>query len=135
MSDDRNETPAGRWRDLLERLDKTPLGAGLLDDNARRRRVFELLGAAEDPLRRELGRELAAGNIGLQATGAVPAYREVLESGMRHLASLDLDAMAGRLEEAIAIQEEKQAAEARRRARPAPEDDDGYVPVIHDDGR
>jgi hypothetical protein len=104
--------PENRYRRLLERLEKSPLGPELLDENQRQRKVFDLLAAAEAPVARELGQELAADNVSLRGCAAVPAYHDVLAAGLQHLATVDFDAVADRLEKAVAAAEKKQAAAA-----------------------
>lgn len=123
MADARQEN---RYRRLLERLENSPLGSELQDENQRRRKVFDLLAAGEEPVARELGQELAADNVSLRASAAVPAYHDVLAAGLRRLATLDLNAVADRLEEAVAAAEKKQAA-----AR-ALEAEDNHVVVSED---
>lgn len=123
MADAQHEN---RYRRLLERLQKSPLCPELQDENQRRRKVFDLLAAAQAPVARELGQELAADNVSLRGCAAVPAYHDVLEAGLRRLTTLDFDAVADRLEEAVAAEEKRQAA-----ARAA-EAEDNHVVVSQD---
>lgn len=115
-----------RCRDLMARLAQTPLGAEALDENQRRRGVFELLATNPDPIARELGRELGSGNIGISAASAVPAYRDVLEKGIKNLAALDMNAVVGRLETAVETEEEKTKEPTRQ------DDDDDDIIVFGD---
>ena len=128
MTDDSIDAAARRYRELLDRLAKTKLGADLHDDNERRRTVFRLMENGDNPVTRELGQELRAGNIDLRSVDTVPAYADVLRAGLDRLNNLDLGAMGDRLEALVEAEENREA-----RAREVVEDDDNQVPVILED--
>jgi hypothetical protein len=131
VTDDRIDAAANRYRELLDRLAKTKLGADLDDDNERRRTVFRFMENGDNPVTRELGQELRAGNIDLRSVDTVPAYADVLRAGLDRLNNLDLGAMGDRLEALVEAEENREAR--TREAIEDAEDDDNQVPVILED--
>lgn len=107
---------------------KTKLGADLHDDNERRHSVYRLMENGDNPVARELGQELRAGNIDLRSVDTVPAYADVLRAGLDRLNNLDLGAMGDRLEALVEAEENREA-----KAREVIEEDDNQVPVIIED--
>jgi hypothetical protein len=131
VTDEIIDAAANRYRDLLDRLAKTKLGADLDDDNERRRTVFRFMENGDNPVTRELGQELRAGNIDLRSVDTVPAYADVLRAGLDRLNNLDLGAMGDRLEALVEAEENREAR--TREAIEDAEDDDNQVPVILED--
>lgn len=125
-------TAAQRAQELLARLADSPLGAGLRDENQRRRAVFDLLATSDTPVVRELGHELGAGNIGVRASSDVPAYREVLDSGLRRLAALDLDAVTTRIEQAMAAVPPSVQPSEPPSQPPVDDDEEFQRPIMRD---
>jgi hypothetical protein len=119
---------------LMEKISRLPIAATLSDPAARRRLVFERLAASDDPVAREMGQQLRDGTMRVRDMWAVPAYRQVLERGIRKLESFDLHEFNDQLDTAVAQYEsdrerDPEAADAafERHLHPEPrsgEDDD-----------
>lgn len=84
--------------DVLAKIDQSPIGAMLRDEQAMERMVFDLMTRSEDPVVREMGTELHEGNVTLRGLGDIPAYRSVMESGLERVGDLDLASMSEQLD-------------------------------------
>lgn len=110
--------------ELLAKIERSPLGPLLQDEQAANRMMFEAMTRSDDKVVREMGQQLRDGEIGLQDLGDVPAYREALSTGMERLGELDLGGMSDQLDELLAEQEDGSAGQEASYGEREPEVDD-----------
>jgi hypothetical protein len=94
-------TPASQeeLRARLERaVGKSPLGEVFADPETRRRKLFELMAATDDPMTKELGRDLLSGRLSLRTVATSAAYQDFLGQGLETLREVSLADLDEQLE-------------------------------------
>lgn len=120
MADDQHrEQPS--VEEVLVKIDQSPIGELLRDEQAMERMIFDLMARSEDSVVREMGTELRKGNITMRGLADIPAYRSAMEAGLYRVGELDLASMSEQLDELIT---EQQASEARQDERQGDEEPD-----------
>lgn len=107
--------------ELLTKIDQSPIGDIVRDEQSMERMIFDLMTRSEDPVVREMGTELREGNITLRGLGDIPSYRTAMEAGLNRVGELDLASMSDQLDELIA---ERQDSETGQDAREDDEEPD-----------
>lgn len=108
MADDQySEQPSAE--EVLNKIDQSPIGEMLRDEQAIERMIFDLMARSEDSVVREMGTELREGNITMRGLADIPAYRSAMEAGLNRVGELDLASMSEQLDELIAEQQESEA--------------------------
>ncbi|GAA5105253.1 hypothetical protein [Haloechinothrix salitolerans] len=92
--------------EILDKIDQSPIGEMLRDEQAMERMIFDLMTRSEDSVVREMGTELREGNITMRGLADIPAYRSAMEAGLERVGELDLASMSEQLDELIAEQQE-----------------------------
>ncbi|MGQ0837379.1 hypothetical protein [Actinokineospora sp.] len=77
---------------------ESPFGDILADPIARRRKLFELMAATDDPMTRELGRDLLSGRTSPRDVVTSSSYTGYLNGGLEKLAEVSLADLAEQLE-------------------------------------
>ncbi len=95
--------------EVLGKIDQSPIGEMLRDEQAMERMIFDLMARSEDSVVREMGIELREGNITMRGLADIPAYRSAMEAGLNRVGELNLASMSEQLDELIAEQEEFEA--------------------------
>ena len=94
-------TPASpdELRARLERaVGASPLGEVFADPDTRRRKLFELMAATDDPMTKELGKDLLSGQLSLRTVATSTAYQDFLGQGLETLREVSLADLVEQLE-------------------------------------
>jgi hypothetical protein len=94
-------TPASpeELRTRLERaVGQSPLGEVFADPETRRRKLFELMAATDDPMAKELGKDLLSGRLSLRTVATSAAYQDFLGQGLERLQEVSLADLVEQLE-------------------------------------
>ncbi len=95
--------------ELLAKIDQSPIGDIVRDEQAMQRMIFDVMARNEDPVLREMGTELREGNTSLRGLADVPAYRTAMQTGLERVGDLDLAGMSEQLDELTAERQESES--------------------------
>jgi hypothetical protein len=105
-----------RIRDLLHKIDASPLGRAMRDPDARHRRACEALLHSPDPVMREIGEQVRDGRIRLADVIRVPVYAEAFRNATQQaIEQLDPRRVAEQLEQLAAQHRDDIAVRGNRR--------------------
>lgn len=94
--------------ELLAKIDQSPIGDIVRDEQAMQRMIFDVMARNEDPVLREMGTELCEGNVSLRGLADVPEYRTAMQTGLERVGDLDLAGMSEQLDELTAERQESE---------------------------
>ena len=100
---------------LLAKFEQTSDGWLLHDSVSRRRRLAELMAEHNDPLVREMGKQLRDGQATPQQLLSVPQYWEALQQGVANLAETNLDEVESQVDDVLERERDERERDERER--------------------